>query len=136
MITTSNTVYIVVAAGNENQDACDVSPASARGVFTINAMDRYDQRAYFSNYGPCTDIYSPGVDIISTIPNGKTASYSGTSMACPALVGVLNHYIDQNPELAMRELKEKVLSDATNDHIIGDKKQTSNLLVFLNRNVN
>jgi len=134
--TKDNHFYFAAAAGNENADACKTSPASVKEIFTVMASDRNDNRAWFSNWGKCADIYSPGVDIISTIPNGKTASYSGTSMACPALVGVLNHYIDQNPELAMRELKEKVLSDATNDHIIGDKKQTSNLLVFLNRNVN
>ena len=128
--------YFAAAAGNENADACKTSPASVKEIFTVMASDRNDNRAWFSNWGKCADIYSPGVDIISTIPNGKTASYSGTSMACPALVGVLNHYIDQNPELAMKKLKEKVLSDATNDHIIGDKKQTNNLLVFLNRNAN
>lgn len=134
MITTSNTFYIVVASGNENQDACDVSPASARGVFTINAMDRYDQRASFSNYGPCTDIYSPGVDIQSTIPNGRTAVYSGTSMATPQNVGILNHYLDMYPDLNMKGIKEKMLSDATKDTISGNPRKTSNLMVYLNRN--
>lgn len=128
--------YFAAAAGNENADACKTSPASVKEIFTVMASDRNDNRAWFSNWGKCADIYSPGVDIISTIPNGKTATYSGTSMACPALVGILNHYIDQNPELAMKDLKEKVLNDATKDHIIGDKKRTNNLLVFLNRNVN
>lgn len=125
--------YFVAAAGNENSDACKTSPASVKEIFTVMASDRNDNRAWFSNWGKCADIYSPGVDITSTIPNGKIAVYSGTSMACPVLVGVLNHYINQNPELAMKDLKEKVLNDATKDHIIGDKKQTNNLLVYLRR---
>ena len=125
--------YFVAAAGNENSDACKTSPASVKEIFTVMASDRNDNRAWFSNWGKCADIYSPGVDITSTIPNGKIAVYSGTSMACPVLVGVLNHYINQNPELAMKDLKEKVLNDATKDHIIGDKKQTINLLVYLRR---
>lgn len=126
--------YFAAAAGNENGDACKTSPASVEEIFTVMASDRNDNRAWFSNWGKCSDIYSPGVDIISTIPNGKIAVYSGSSMSTPILVGVLNHYIDQNPELNMKELKKKVLSDATKDHINGYKKQTNNLLVFLKRN--
>jgi cerevisin len=128
--------YFAAAAGNENADACKTSPASVKEIFTVMASDRNDNRAWFSNWGKCADIYSPGVDIISTIPNGKTASYSGTSQSTPILVGVLSHYINMYPEVVMKEMKNKILSDATNDHIIGDKKQTSNLLVFLNRNAN
>ena len=124
---------IIAAAGNENNDACKTSPASVKEIFTVMASDRDDNRAWFSNWGKCADIYSPGVDITSTIPKGKTATYSGTSMACPALVGVLNHYLDQHPELNMKALKEKVLSDSSKDKIIGDKKRTNNYLIFLNR---
>jgi serine protease len=133
MITNSNTFYIVVASGNENSDACDTSPASAKGVLTINAMDKYDNRADFSNYGLCTDIYSTGVDIQSTIPGGKTAVYSGTSMAVPNLVGVLNHYLDMYPDLNMKGIKEKISSDATKDTIKGNPDKTNNLMVYLKR---
>lgn len=37
-------VHLAVAAGNENQDACNVSPASAPGTLTIAASDSYDRR--------------------------------------------------------------------------------------------
>ena len=129
----SDSMFVAVASGNENSDACNTSPASANGVFTVNAMDQYDNRAYFSNYGSCTDIYSPGVDILSTIPNEQTAVYSGTSMATPNLVGVMNHYIDMYPDLNMRGLKEKMMNDATKNTIRGNPKQTKNLLVYLHR---
>ena len=98
------------------------------------ASDRNDKRAYFSNYGYCADIYSPGVDIESTIPNGKTAVYSGTSMSTPLMVGVLTHYINMYPELAMKEMKEKILSDATKDHIKSNVGKTNNLLIYLEKN--
>jgi hypothetical protein len=133
MVKTSNTFYIVVASGNENQSACRTSPASARGILTVNAMDKNDKRAYFSNFGSCTDIYSPGVDIESTIPDGKTAIYSGTSMATPILAGIMNHVLDENPDFNMKQLKEKILSDATKDTIEWNPKNTPNLLVFLLR---
>ena len=125
--------YFAAAAGNENNDACGTSPASVKEIFTVMASDVNDKRAYFSNYGTCTYIYSPGVNIESTIPNGKTAVYSGTSMSGPVLVGVLTHYINMYPELAMKEMKEKILSDATKDHIKSNRGKTNNLLVYLER---
>lgn len=131
----SNSMYVVVAAGNEDSDACKTSPASARGILTIMASDKHDNRAYFSNYGTCADLYSPGVDILSTIPNGKTAVYSGTSMSTPNLVGVLNHYLDQFPSLNMQGVKDKMMKDASQNKLNGNPKQTNNLLVYLHREV-
>jgi hypothetical protein len=130
----SNTFYFVVAAGNENSDACQTSPASAKGVMTVMAMGRDDSRAYFSNFGKCADMYSPGVDILSTVPDGKTAVYSGTSMAGPILAGVMNHYLDMYPDMNMAQLKKKMISDATKDTITSNpNKDTPNLLVYLKR---
>ena len=129
----SDGMFVVVAAGNEDSDACRTSPASAKGILTIMASDKYDNRAYFSNYGGCADLYSPGVDILSTIPNGKTAVYSGTSMATPNLVGVLNHYLDQFPSLNMLGVKNKMMKDATKNHMEGNPKKTNNLFVYLHR---
>jgi len=134
MVKKSDTFYIVVAAGNEAKDVKSTSPASARGILTVMAMGRDDKRAYFSNYGPTASLYSTGVEVKSTIPGGKTAIYSGTSMATPALVGVLNHYLDMYPHLNMKQIKEKIFSDATKDTIIGNPKNTPNLMVFLKRN--
>lgn len=126
-------IYVVVAAGNENNDACKVSPASAKGVLTIMASDKDDNRAYFSNYGKCADIYSPGVDIVSTIPGNNHAKYSGTSMSTPIYAGILNHYLDMFPELSQKELKEKILSDSTKQHIQDNENDTNNLLAYLHR---
>lgn len=133
MVKNSNTFYIVVAAGNENNDACNTSPASARGILTVMAMGQDDERAYFSNYGKCCSIYGTGVEIESTIPGGKTAVYSGTSMATPQIVGVLNHYLDQFPHMNMKDIKEKMLSDATKNTIRGNRKNTQNLMSYIHR---
>lgn len=133
MLDSSNTFYVVVASGNSNEEACRSSPASSRGVMTVNAMNKYDERAYFSNFGTCSHVYSPGVNIESTIPNGKTAIYSGTSMACPAVAGVMNHVLDMFPHLNMKQLKEKIMEDATKNTISGNPKDTPNLMVYLKR---
>jgi hypothetical protein len=134
MVKMSDTFYIVVASGNEGQLAENTSPASARGILTANAMNKNDERAYFSNYGSCTDIYSPGVDNYGAILNNKYAVESGTSFSTPILAGIMNHVLDENPHLNMKQLKEKILSDATKDTIKGNKKNTPNLMVYLKRN--
>lgn len=134
MVRKSDTFYVTVASGNEDSDACNTSPASAKGIFSVMASNKYDDRAYFSNYGRCADIYSPGVDIKSTIPNNKLAVYSGTSMATPILAGVLNHYIDMYPEMNMSKIKKKMMEDGNKNVIKSDEKDTNNLLVYLNRN--
>lgn len=125
--------YFAAAAGNEDSDSCKTSPASVVDIFTVMASDISDTRAYFSNYGRCSDIYSPGVNIESTVPNGLTAIYSGTSMATPILVGVLNHYIDQNPDVNMKQLKKLVLKNSSKNKISNNPDKTNNFLIFLER---
>lgn len=80
-------VVMVVAAGNEDQDACNVSPASESSAITVGSIDRNDQRSEFSNWGSCVDIFAPGSDIKSSVGGNQgdsaTAVMSGTSMASP-----------------------------------------------------
>lgn len=128
-----NNFYVVVAAGNEDQDACKGSPSSVKSIFTVMASDKDDNRAWFSNWGNCADLYSPGVNVLSTIPNGKTAVYSGTSMASPVLAGVLNHYLDMYPDLNMKDIKKMMLKMSSKDVIQGGRTDTSSNLVYLER---
>ncbi len=81
-------VFIAVAAGNESQNACNVSPASTPAAYTTAASDKTDRRASFSNYGSCVDGYAPGVGIKSAWLGTGTATISGTSMASPHAAGV------------------------------------------------
>jgi hypothetical protein len=127
--------YFAAAAGNEDSDSCNSSPASVKEIFTVMASNKFDTRASFSNYGRCSDIYSPGVNIKSTIPDNSSAIYSGTSMATPILVGVLNHYIDKNPSLTMKTLKSKILNSGTKDVISKNPSNTKNILVYVNSEV-
>lgn len=129
----NNNFYFAAAAGNENNDACNTSPAGVKEIFTVMASDKNDNRAYFSNYGKCADIYSPGVNILSTIPNNKNAVYSGTSMATPIFVGVLNHYIDLHDDLNMKNLKQLVLEKSSKDQLANNPDNTNNMLAYLNR---
>lgn len=125
-------IYFVVASGNENSDSCKTSPASANGVISVMASDINDNRAWFSNFGKCADIYAPGVNIMSTIPNDEYDSFSGTSMASPIISGVINHYLNKYKTYTSKELKKKILEDSTKNVITGYKRDTNNFLVYLN----
>ncbi|PWN48236.1 hypothetical protein IE53DRAFT_389580 [Violaceomyces palustris] len=88
-------MHFAVAAGNENQDACNVSPAGAENPVTVGASTIADERAYFSNKGKCVDIFAPGLNILSTWNTGNTSTntISGTSMASPHIVGLLAYLL-------------------------------------------
>jgi subtilisin family serine protease len=81
-------VFLAVAAGNESQDACKVSPARAPDAFTTGATESNDNLAAFSNTGSCVDVYAPVARILSAKPNNQRAYLSGTSMASPHVAGV------------------------------------------------
>ncbi len=61
-------------------------PARYAAVVAVGATDQNDDRAYFSSTGPDVELAAPGYQIYSTVPGGY-ATYSGTSMACPHVVG-------------------------------------------------
>ncbi|NTX98901.1 S8 family peptidase [Deinococcus sp. JMULE3] len=85
----SKNLIMVVAAGNENQNACNVSPASAASAITVGSTTSTDARSSFSNYGSCVDLFAPGSSITSTWNTSNTATntISGTSMASPHVAG-------------------------------------------------
>jgi subtilisin family serine protease len=80
-------VTVAVAAGNNDADAVDYSPARVTTAITVAATDNTDTRAYFSNFGSRVDLFAPGVGITSAWLNGGANTISGTSMATPHVAG-------------------------------------------------
>ena len=74
-----------MAGGNDNQNACNYSPAAADKAITVGASAIDDTRAWFSNWGSCLDVFAPGHQIESAWIGSNTATntISGTSMASP-----------------------------------------------------
>merc|ERR1719437_369977 len=103
-------VVVSVAAGNDNTDACNFSPAYVPNAVTVGSTDSTDRRSYFSNYGSCVDIWAPGSDVVSLLHTSDTGttSKSGTSMACPHVSGaaalVLGDDNSKNPAKVLQDL--------------------------------
>lgn len=80
---------LIAATGNENSSIPQY-PSSADDVLAVSAIDIFNHKADFSNFGPHVDVTAPGVGIISAFPGNSTEDYaqwSGTSFAAPFAVG-------------------------------------------------
>ena len=123
-------VFLAVAAGNENQNACNVSPASASGVFTTASSTSSDAKSSFSNWGSCVEGYAPGSSITSTWHNGGTNTISGTSMASPHVAGVAALYKHTYGDAASSTIVSWIINNATSGVITGNVTGTPNRLLY------
>ncbi|WP_067451726.1 S8 family peptidase [Actinomadura macra] len=122
-------VFVSVAAGNDNMDACQTSPASASWVMTVGATTVYDNRADWSNWGKCVDINAPGYGITSTWPGGGSKSISGTSMATPYVSGVAALYLTTHPKATFPTV-QKWLNDNSTKNAVGRLRGQANRLLY------
>ncbi|PCJ91882.1 MAG: peptidase S8 [Flavobacteriaceae bacterium] len=121
----SKDVLIVHAAGNDGADLDDPNNPNfpndqinngaeiSDNVITVGALDsKYGSEvlASYSNYGKINvDVFAPGTDIYSTVPNNKYKAMPGTSMASPAVAGVAALIWSQYPNLNASQIKKIIL---------------------------
>lgn len=131
-------IHFAVAAGNDNADSCNYSPAAAEKAVTVGASTLADERAYFSNYGKCNDIFAPGLNILSTWIGSKYAvnTISGTSMASPHIAGLLAYFLSLQPasdsafavaEITPKKLKESLIAIGTQGALTDVPSDTTNV---------
>ena len=124
-------VTFVVAAGNENQNACNVSPARESSALTIGSTTTSDSRSSFSNYGSCVDMMAPGSSITSAwyTSNSATNTISGTSMAAPHVAGAAALVLQGSPSASPAAVESAIEGSATTGRISG-VNGSPNLLLY------
>jgi subtilisin family serine protease len=133
-------VLLVHAAGNDGKDIGEAdnfpSPMypSMSSEFTnwleIGASTRYKKAlaASFSNYSEKhVDVYAPGLEIYSTVPQSDYQESQGTSMAAPMVTGLAALLKSYFPKLTMFEIRDIILKSAQDvgemqTPLPGDKK--------------
>ena len=123
----SRGTVVIVAAGNENQNASNSNPANCSGVVTVAAVGPTGGRAYYSNYGTVVDVAAPGGDlsggnangIYSTLNAGTSgpgadnyAYYQGTSMATPHVAGLAALMYQAKPTATPDQIEAALKSSA------------------------
>lgn len=135
-------VIVVVAAGNENQNAANVSPASCSGVITVGATDFNGDRAPYSNFGNRVDVMAPGGDATVDLNGDQFVDgvlslgfddaegqfafvfLQGTSMASPHIAGVVSLMKALRPDLTAAQAVS-VLRNTARPMSAGDCKSAS-----------
>ncbi|CAO3589442.1 unnamed protein product [Absidia cylindrospora] len=126
-------VIFAVAAGNDNKDACNYSPARAEKAITVGASTLFDERATFSNFGECTDVFAPGQDILSVWNSNRhaTNTISGTSMASPHVAGLAAYLLslEEGTGVTPKQIKNKIIKLSTRGVLSNIPSGTPNLLI-------
>jgi hypothetical protein len=127
---TNANVHYSLPAGSSSGDACTTSPGSAAAGTTVAASDANDTRASFSNYGPCIDLFAPGVNIYSAWGTSDTAysTISGVTATAHA-AGVAALWRHKFPNDSAYATATALTANATPGIVANVPANTANLLL-------
>ncbi|XP_072046324.1 aqualysin-1-like [Amphiura filiformis] len=128
-----NAGFVVsVAAGNDNANACNYSPARAPEAITVGATDSRDVRSSFSNYGSCLDLFAPGSSITSAWyrSDSDSATISGTSMACPHVSGACAKLLEFAPGYTPAQIASVLIDNSAYNKLSNIGSGSPNILLY------
>ncbi|MDP2263048.1 MAG: S8 family peptidase [Hydrogenophaga sp.] len=125
-------ISMVVAAGNDNANACNYSPARAPDAITVGATTSSDARASYSNFGTCLDLFAPGSSVKSAWSTGDTATntLNGTSMAAPHAAGVVALMLEAKPDASPLAIAEHLKTTASVNKLSSTGAGSPNRLLY------
>lgn len=125
-------IPVVVAAGNNNADACNSSPARVPGALTVAATTQTDSRATWSNFGSCVDLFAPGVSLTAAWHTGDTVvnTISGTSTSTALVTGAVALYLQAVPTATPSSVASHLLGRATANVVTNPGTGSPNRLLY------
>jgi subtilisin family serine protease len=111
-----NDVIIVAAAGNQGNIGAYVSILSHQWVIPVAVCDEQGRLDSMSNFGPSIGsrgVMAPGVNIVSTSPNGGYTEMSGTSFAAPFVTGTIALLWSLIPIATAAQIRQSIVLSAT-----------------------
>lgn len=102
-------VIIVNSAGNASDDVSKYYPANMDEVFTVGAIDKNGNRAFFSNFGEEIDFVAPGYLLEMSGYNSKDETDNGTSFSVPFVSAAAAMVLSVSPNLSIEQVKQKLI---------------------------
>jgi subtilisin family serine protease len=110
---------VVFAAGNDGRVIGNDELQAIPGIVTVGAINQFLEAVSFTNTGDCLGIVSPAgtytLDIVGAEgagPGETTASFGGTSSACPIVAGVVGLMASRRPTMTAMDLRTALLGSA------------------------
>lgn len=135
-------VVVAVASGNGDAagrpiDACKIAPGDVSDALTVGAVGVSDAVSYYSNNGPCVDLYAPGGDRTRGLESAWKDSDSdyefdvGTSMASPLVAGYAALLAQQQPGMCATSISQAIVDRSTKGAVVGLTANSLNRLLFI-----
>lgn len=104
-------VPVVVAAGNETDDASLYSPAHCEEAITVGSYGQNNELSWFSNFGHVVDLLAPGESLAVAYKKFSQEYMNGTSFAAPIVSGSVGTYLMDSPDATPAQIKESLVQN-------------------------
>lgn len=124
-------VVFAVPGGDVIRDACNYSPGNMKDAITVAASAQDDSASIYTNFGPCVDIYAPGLYIKSDwhITDYANNTISHTPMAAAHVAGAAALIRGNDPVCTVSEVKDKLIAHSHSGVLNGVPDGSPNLLL-------